>query len=65
FLHAIMPTEHLSRKELQEELYYCYRGYYGDLKRRVAGIFSPNVLKRRTYRYLASQGLLQALRDLL
>lgn len=65
FLHAIMPTKHLSRKELQEELYYCYRGYYGNLKRRVTGIFSPNVLKRRTYRYLASQGLLQALRDLL
>jgi len=60
-VHAIMPTEHLSRKEVQEELYECYRSFYGSVKRRVKGLFSPNAIKRRTYKYLASQGILKAL----
>jgi len=63
-VHAVMPTENLSRKEVQEELYLCYRSFYGSLKRRVTGLFSPNKLKRRTYSYLASQGVLKALREL-
>ena len=63
-VHAVMPTESLSRLEVQEELYQCYRSFYGSMKRRIAGLFSPNSLKRRTYRYLMSQGLLKALRDL-
>jgi len=62
--HAIMPTETLSRKEVQEELYKCYRSFYGSMGRRFKGLFSPNKLKRKTYRYLASQGLLKALREL-
>jgi anaerobic magnesium-protoporphyrin IX monomethyl ester cyclase len=63
-VHAIMPTETLSRKAVQEELYNCYRSFYGSASRRLKGLFSPNRLKRKTYRYLASQGLLKALRDL-
>ena len=63
-IHAIMPTENLSRDEVQAELYQCYRSFYGNMKRRIKGLFSPNVLKRRTYRYLASQGILKAMRDL-
>jgi anaerobic magnesium-protoporphyrin IX monomethyl ester cyclase len=63
-VHAIMPTENLSRDQVQEELYRCYRSFYGNIKRRVKGLFSPNHLKRRTYRYLASQGLLKSLRDI-
>lgn len=63
-VHAVMPTETLSRQEVQEELYGCYRSFYGSLGRRVKSLFSPNALKRRTYRHLASQGLLGALRDL-
>jgi len=62
--HAIMPTETLSTKEVQEEFYKCYRSFYGSTSRRLKGLFSPNKLKRKTYRYLASQGLLKALRDL-
>lgn len=27
-VHAVMPTETLSRKEVQEELYECYRHFY-------------------------------------
>jgi len=64
-IHAIMPTEHLSRDEVQEELYDTYRQYYGSMRRRISGLFSPNRLKRTTYRYLAGQALLQGLRELL
>lgn len=63
-IHAIMPTEHLSRKEVQEELYDAYKGFYGSLGRRITGLFSSNLIKRRTYRYLAGQALLQGLREL-
>jgi anaerobic magnesium-protoporphyrin IX monomethyl ester cyclase len=63
-VHAIMPTENLSRQEVQEELYECYRSFYGSIGRRLKSIFSTNALKRRTYRYLASQGLLKSLREL-
>ncbi|MHA2312241.1 MAG: B12-binding domain-containing radical SAM protein [Candidatus Thorarchaeota archaeon] len=63
-IHAIMPTEHLSREEVQEELYMCYRSFYGSMKRRIAGVFSSNKFKRRTYRYMARQGVMGALRRL-
>jgi anaerobic magnesium-protoporphyrin IX monomethyl ester cyclase len=63
-VHAVMPTEHLSRIEVQEELYKCYRSFYGSLPRRLKGIFSSNKLKRKTYRYLASQGVLMELENL-
>ncbi|MGQ9718265.1 MAG: hypothetical protein ACUVWK_00185 [Nitrososphaerales archaeon] len=63
-VHAIMPTEHLSRGEAQEELYECYRSFYGSFGRRLKGIFSKNELKRRTYRYLAGQSVLNQLKNL-
>ena len=63
-IHAVMPTETLTRKEVQEELYNCYRSFYGSMSRRFKGLFSRNPFKRRTYRYLASQGLLIELRKL-
>jgi anaerobic magnesium-protoporphyrin IX monomethyl ester cyclase len=63
-VHAIMPTETLSRKEVQEELYKCYRSFYGSWKRRIQGVFSRNVLKRRVYRFMISQGIVRQLRDL-
>ncbi len=62
--HCVMPTEYLSVPEVQEELYLCYRDFYGSMKRRITGIFSKNTFKRQTYRYMASQGLLQYMRDL-
>jgi len=64
-VHAVMPTETLSRVQVQKELYECYRSFYGSWPRRLKGIFSTNTLKRRTYRYLASQNLLNELRNLL
>jgi anaerobic magnesium-protoporphyrin IX monomethyl ester cyclase len=63
-VHAIMPTEYLTRIELQEELYNCYRSFYGSLSRRLKGIFSTNKLKRKTYRYLAGQGVMEELKSL-
>jgi len=63
-VHAVMPTEHLTVSEVQEELYLCYRDFYGSMKRRLTGVFSKNTFKRKTYRYMAGQGLLQYMRDL-
>lgn len=63
-VHAVMPTEHLTRSEVQEELYQCYRSFYGSMRRRIGGVMSRNKFKRQTYRYMAGQGLLQSLRDL-
>ena len=62
---AVMPTQFLSREEVQEELYLCYQDFYGSLKRRLTGVFSKNHFKRKTYRYMAGQGLMQSFKDLI
>ena len=62
--HAVMGTETLTRRELQEELYECYRSFYGSWGRRVKGILSRNELKRRIYWYMAGRGILAQLRSL-
>jgi len=49
-IHAIMPTEHLSRREVQEELYACYRRFFGSIPRGLRGLLSKNRLKRGAYR---------------
>jgi len=63
-VHAIMPTETLSRKEVQEELYQCYRHFFGSLTRDLRGIFSKNEKKRRIYRYMARRHILRQLKSL-
>jgi anaerobic magnesium-protoporphyrin IX monomethyl ester cyclase len=63
-VHAIMPTETLSTKEVQEELYNCYRSFYGSFGRRISGIFSGNKMKRRIYWYMAFRGILRQLKEL-
>ncbi len=63
-VHAVMPTETLSRKDVQEELYKCYRSFYGSWKRRLQGIFSRNELKRRVYWYMLGRGIIKQLRGL-
>jgi len=63
-VHAIMPTETLSRKEVQEELYECYRSFYGSWSRRLQGIFSRSELRRRVYWYMAGRGILGQLKTL-
>jgi len=56
--HAIMPTETLSRLEVQEELYRCYRSFYGSWRRRLQGIFAGNEMKRRIHWHMSSQGII-------
>ena len=63
-VHAIMPTETLSRRDVQEELYECYRSFYGSWGRRLGGIFSRNKLKRRISWYMAGRGIIKQLKTL-
>jgi anaerobic magnesium-protoporphyrin IX monomethyl ester cyclase len=63
-VHAIMPTETLSINEVQEELYRCYRDFYGSWGRRFKGLFSSNQLKRRVFWHMAQSGLLGQIKSL-
>jgi anaerobic magnesium-protoporphyrin IX monomethyl ester cyclase len=63
-IHAIMPTETLSTHEVQEELYGCYRDFYGSLSRRVGGLFSRNQLKRKVFWHMARSGVLEKVKSL-
>ncbi len=63
-VHAIMPTEHLTRAEVQEELFKCYRSFFGNWKRRYQGFFSENPITRRTYQFLAREAILTRLAQL-
>jgi anaerobic magnesium-protoporphyrin IX monomethyl ester cyclase len=63
--HAIMPTETLSRKEVQEELWKCYRARYGSIPKNIAGVFSRKKLKRNLYRHYAGQQVLRKLKGLI
>lgn len=64
-IHAIMPTQYLTREEVQRELINCYRGYFGSWGRRYRGLFAANPITRRTYQYLARQAIMTGLRSLL
>lgn len=63
--HAIMPTEALTRKEVQEELWRCYRNFYGSITRGISGVFSKNKLKRTIYQHMAGQFVLEKFRRLI
>jgi anaerobic magnesium-protoporphyrin IX monomethyl ester cyclase len=63
--HAIMPTESLTRKEVQEELWRCYRTFYGSLTKNIGGVLSKNKLKRTLYRHMAGQFVLEKFRRLI
>ena len=63
--HAIMPTETLTRKEVQEELWRCYQEFYGSYSKNIAGVFSKNKLKRTLYRHMAGQHVLRKFRRLI
>ena len=62
--HAVMGTETLSRKELQQEYYECYYSFYGSWGKRIKGILSTNTLKRRLNIHMAGQNILVELRRL-
>jgi anaerobic magnesium-protoporphyrin IX monomethyl ester cyclase len=63
--HAIMPTETLTRSEVQEELFECYNEFYGSTVRNIKGIFSKNEIKRRAYRHMAGMKVLKTLRSMI
>ena len=63
--HAIMPTESMSRTDVQRELYHCYNDFYGSVTRGLRGLFSKNKVKRRLYRHMAKKGVLRGLRNLI
>ncbi|RLF58781.1 MAG: cobalamin-binding protein [Thermoplasmata archaeon] len=63
--HAIMPTETLSRKQVQEELWKCYKLFYGSYTKNITGFFSKNKLKRTLYRHMAGQQVLKKFRGLI
>ena len=63
--HAIMPTETLTKKEVQHELWGCYHQFYGSYRKNLAGILSRNKLKRTLYRHMAGQHVLTKLRRLI
>ncbi len=63
-VHAIMPTESLSREQLQHELYNCYRSFFGSWSRKMQGFFARNRIKRQAYRYMARQSVLSQLKGL-
>ncbi|MCK5415599.1 MAG: cobalamin-dependent protein [Thermoplasmata archaeon] len=63
-VHAIMPTETLTRNEVQGELYKCYKRQYGNWGRNIGGLFSSNKLERTMYRHMAGQSVLRRLRGL-
>lgn len=63
-VHAIMPTETLSRREVQEELYECYRNFYGKWGRRIGSLLSTNEIKRRLSWHMARKGIIQQFRTL-
>jgi len=63
--HAIMPTETLTRQEVQEELWRCYRSFYGSITKGIAGVLSKNKLKRTLYRHMAGQHVLSKFRRLI
>jgi anaerobic magnesium-protoporphyrin IX monomethyl ester cyclase len=63
--YAIMPTETLTRQEVQEELWRCYQTFYGSIPKGIAGVFSKNKLKRTMYRHMAGKHVLTKFRRLI
>ena len=63
-VHATMPTEHLTREEVQKELWECYNSFFTNLPRLYKGITSDNPVTKRTYGYLARQNILANLKDI-
>jgi anaerobic magnesium-protoporphyrin IX monomethyl ester cyclase len=63
--HAVMSTETLTKTEVQEELWRCYRTFYGSYYRNIKGVFSKNKLKRTLYRHMAGQHVLTKFRRLI
>jgi anaerobic magnesium-protoporphyrin IX monomethyl ester cyclase len=62
-VNAIISTEHLTREEVQDELYATYRAFYG-WRRRIGGVLARNKVKRAYYRHMMLKGFLGTLKGL-
>jgi len=63
-VHATMPTETLTREQVQHELTECYKSFFGSPSRLLKGTFAKNKIKRRVYRYMAHQGVIRQLENI-
>jgi anaerobic magnesium-protoporphyrin IX monomethyl ester cyclase len=63
-IHAIMPTEHLTREQVQKELFATYRAFYG-WRRRIGGTLSINEVKCAYYRHMMWKGFLGTIKGLI
>ena len=50
--HAVMPTEHLTRRQLISWYYWCFSNYYLDPVKLAKGLFSRNEWKRKVWRHM-------------
>jgi len=50
--HAIMPTEHLSRRQLASWYYWCFSNYYLDPLKLARGLLSKNDWKRKVWSHM-------------
>ena len=62
-IHATMPTEHLTRQEVQKELYKTYRAFY-NWSRRIRGTLASNKVKKRYFRHMMWKGFLGLVKGL-
>ena len=62
-IHATMPTEYLSRQEVQKELYKTYRAFY-NWSRRIRGTLASNKVKKRYFRHMMWKGFLGLVKGL-
>jgi anaerobic magnesium-protoporphyrin IX monomethyl ester cyclase len=63
-VHAIMPTETLSRQQVQEELFQTYRDFFGSAMRGLRGVVARNPVTRRAYAHMLKRQVLRQLRGL-
>jgi anaerobic magnesium-protoporphyrin IX monomethyl ester cyclase len=63
--HALMPTQHMTRQQVWSYTGWAFASFYLDPVRLVRGVFSPNALKRASYRQMVSYIGTQLLMSLL
>ncbi len=63
-VHAIMPTETLSRQQVQEEVFQSYRDFFGSALRGLRGVVARNPVTRRAFQHMLKRNVLARLRGL-
>jgi len=60
--NAIMPTKHLTRKQLMASYRWCYATYYMNIWKVIKGLLSRNDWKRKIWRHMLKFSLKQMVR---